>query len=125
DVHGKNHHRVGSFGSHLTSMRVVLGDGSVRELTPDSDPDLFWATVGGLGLTGVVTEATFRVCRVPSAFLRVETERFDDLDRLMDRMVLLDAERSHAVAWLDVLASGSSLGRSVLTSGEFAQREEL
>ena len=59
DVHGKNHHVDGSFGNHLRSMSMLMADGAIRELTPDSDPELWWATIGGMGLTGIVVEATF------------------------------------------------------------------
>jgi len=83
DVHGKNHHHGGSFGSYVESLQIALADGSVREVSPTDDAELFWATVGGLGLTGVIVEATVRLLRVPSAWMLVTTERSKDLDGVL------------------------------------------
>lgn len=125
DVHGKNHHRVGSFGAHVDELGLVTGDGVERTASLTADPELFWATVGGMGLTGVITHARLRVQRVPSAWVEVETERVGQLDALLERMVALDAVSNHSVAWLDLMAQGRALGRSVLTSGEFAPVDRL
>jgi decaprenylphospho-beta-D-ribofuranose 2-oxidase len=122
DIHGKNHHRDGSFGSHLESMTLATPTG-LRELTPGED--LFWATVGGMGLTGVVIDATLRVIPVETSKMRVDTERASDLDDLMARMEARDAEYRYSVAWIDCLARGGSLGRAVLTRGDHARVEEL
>ena len=87
DVHGKNHHTEGSFGDHVRSLDLLTADGSIRTLSPDDpDPALFWATVGGMGLTGVVTSATVAVQRTESAYFLVDTERCTDLDDLMTKM---------------------------------------
>ena len=67
DIHGKNHHRDGSFGMHVTGLRLMLADTTVVEIGPDRDPDLFWATVGGMGLTGVILEATFRLIPIDTS----------------------------------------------------------
>ncbi|MHB1491903.1 MAG: FAD-binding oxidoreductase [Cellulomonas sp.] len=123
DIHGKNHHVDGSFGQHVTSMDLLVADGSIRRLTP-REP-LFWATVGGMGLTGVVLRATLRMARVESAFCVVDTERCDDLDDLLARMAEGDDRYTYSVAWIDCLARGSSLGRSVLTRGWSARRDQL
>ena len=123
DIHGKNHHVDGSFGQHVTSMDLLVGDGSIRRLTPHEP--LFWATVGGMGLTGLILRATLRMTRVESAFCVVDTERCGDLDDLLARMAEGDDRYTYSVAWIDCLARGSSLGRSVLTRGWSARRDQL
>ena len=123
DIHGKNHHVDGSFGQHVTSIDLMVADGSIRRLAPHEP--LFWATVGGMGLTGVILRATLRLTRVESAFCVVDTERCDDLDDLLARMTEGDDRYTYSVAWIDCLARGSSLGRSVLTRGWSARRDQL
>jgi len=125
DVHGKNHHGAGSFCDQVLRMSLLTADGTVREVSRDRDPALFWATAGGMGLTGVVLEATLRLTAVESSHLVVDTERAPGLDRCL---ALLDAAAQagdHTVAWIDTLARGSRFGRSVVTSGRFATRAEL
>ncbi|HCK79822.1 MAG TPA: decaprenylphosphoryl-beta-D-ribose oxidase [Actinobacteria bacterium] len=120
DVHGKNHHAVGSFGMHVRSLDLVAGDGTVRTLSPESTPDQFWATVGGMGLTGVIIRARVTLQKVPSSSLLVETQRCDGLDELMARQVELDQQHRYVVAWIDCLTKGPRLGRGVITAGDFA-----
>ena len=117
DIHGKNHHVEGSFGNHVAAMDLLLADGSVRSLTPETEPELFWATVGGMGLTGVVLRATLVAEPVESAYFLVDTERTRDLDDLMARLQANDDEYTYSVAWIDLVARGASTGRAVLTRG--------
>lgn len=125
DIHGKNHHADGSFGHFLRSVTVVTPDGAIREVGPAGDRELFWATVGGMGLTGVITEATFRALPIETARMRVDTERARNLDHAMEIMASTDDRYRYAVAWIDLLARGGSMGRSVLTRGDHAAVDEL
>jgi decaprenylphospho-beta-D-ribofuranose 2-oxidase len=124
DVHGKNHHVDGSFGQHLRWIDLVTADGSVRRLSRDGDPAdvrLLDATVGGMGLTGVVLAARFGTIPSPSPYVRVDTYRVDGLDDLMARMVEDDVAHRYSVAWVDGMAKGARLGRGVLTVADHAE----
>lgn len=125
DVHGKDHHAAGTFGSHVRSMVIALPDGSTRTLTPESTPDEFWATCGGMGLTGTIVEATVAFRRIESSLISVDTDRASDLDALMALLVEGESRYRYSVAWIDLLARGAHLGRSVLYQGDFAPREAL
>jgi decaprenylphospho-beta-D-ribofuranose 2-oxidase len=83
DIHGKNHLSDGSFGQHVTNLRMMLADTSIVEIGPDRDPELFWATIGGMGLTGIILEATFRLIPIETSRFVVDTHRFGHLDDLL------------------------------------------
>lgn len=123
DVHGKNHHVSGSFGNHVRALTLVTADGTAQDLTPDDD--LFWATVGGMGLTGVVTTARIALSRVETAYFLVDTDRTANIDELMERLASGDEKYPYSVAWFDSIATGARLGRAVLTRGRSARRDEL
>ena len=132
DVHGGNHHVDGSFANHLDSFTLVDaavgGDGArsrTHHVSPDSDAELFWATAGGMGLTGIVTEATMRLIPIETSRMLVDTDRYADLDALMAAMVEGDDRYRYSKAWVDCLATGASLGRSVLTRAEHAPLDAL
>jgi decaprenylphospho-beta-D-ribofuranose 2-oxidase len=125
DVHGKNHHVDGSFGNHLRSMSMLMADGAMVELTEESDPELWWATIGGMGLTGIVVEATFAALPIETSRCVVDTTRLDDLDALLAAMAEGDEQYRYSVAWVDLLATGKHLGRSVLTRGDHASAVQV
>lgn len=124
DIHGKNHHVDGSFGSHVEKIVLLLADGSIIEATPH-DADLFWATIGGMGLTGAILEVTFRLLRIETSRCTVSTQRCPDLESLLTLMSEHDDDHRYSVAWTDLLATGKSLGRSILWRGDHTRREEL
>lgn len=126
DVHGKNHHTQGSFGNHVRSLDLLTADGQIHRLTPDGDdPDLFWATIGGMGLTGVIVEATVALQRTETAYFSVDTDRCSDLDDLMATMAEGDDGYTYSVAWFDAVTRGKHLGRAVLTRGSKASIGDL
>ncbi len=127
DVHGKGHHTDLTFGHHVTSLDLTLADGSSRTIGPASDSELFWATVGGMGLTGVITRATFGLLRIETNRCLVETQRLPHLDALIVEMSSGDADHRYSVAWVD-LASRSrtgTVGRAILERGDHATLDDL
>jgi len=125
DIHGKNHHADGSFGAHCTRLGMLMADGSHRSITPGSDPDLWWATIGGMGLTGLITDVTFRMIPIESRHCVVDTERVPNLDALLEKMETSDHLYRYSVAWIDLVATGKHLGRSVLSMGNHASLDDL
>ena len=124
DVHGKNHHGAGTFCDHVDWLDLAIGDGMVRRCSRDENADLFAATCGGMGLTGVILRAAFRMLRVESAAIRQRTLLAPDLASAFEQF---DAslDWTYSVAWIDCLASGARLGRSAIFLGEHARFDEL
>jgi decaprenylphospho-beta-D-ribofuranose 2-oxidase len=125
DVHGKNHHVAGSFARHVRSLDILLPGGELRTVTGQSDPGLFWATAGGMGLTGLIVRAVIQLKRVGTSRIRVDTVRTADIDETMAVLAQHDQAFGYTVAWSDSLARGARLGRSVVTSGDFAEPGDL
>lgn len=125
DIHGKNHHSDGSIGVHVRQLTLLLADGSTQVIGPTSSAPLFWATVGGMGLTGVILDATIALLPIETSRLVVDTDRASDLDHVLALMDEGDARYRYSVAWIDLLAKGPRLGRSVLTRAEHARLSEL
>jgi FAD/FMN-containing dehydrogenase len=124
DVHGKNHHVAGSFGGHVISMEVWTSSRGPVRCSRDESPDLFWATVGGHGLTGFITKASFRLVRIPSVHISQTLIKAGSLSGVMD-VFEAHADLPYSVAWIDCQASGRKAGRSIFTGGGFAREGEL
>lgn len=125
DVHGKNHHVAGSFGHHLTALSILLTSGDLVEATPTGAyADLFWATVAGMGLTGVVIEATLELTPIDTPHVVVSTRRTPGLGKLLDALAS-DSDSTYNVAWFDAASTGPALGRGVVTSARPATRDEV
>jgi len=125
DIHGKNHHLDGSFGSNVERLSLLLADGTVSELSPSDGAELFWATVGGMGLTGIILDATIRLLPITTSRLAVDTDRIGDLHTLLATMEEGDRYFRYSVAWIDPMARGRHLGRSVLTRADHATVDQL
>lgn len=125
DIHGKNHHRDGSFGEYVDWIDLVTADGTTRRVSPSETPDLFWATIGGMGLTGFITRAQIRLTRITSSSITVLTTRHDDLEDLMGAMLERDKTYRYTVAWVDTLARDRRMGRSVLWAGDHTASDDL
>ncbi len=117
DVHGKNHHRAGSFGDHVAWLDLLLPDGRQLRVSDEDEPALFRATIGGMGLTGIITAICFRLQPVPSNALTVSSRRMRNLDDFLAGFAAA-AEASWSVGWIDALASGAALGRGILDVAE-------
>lgn len=122
DVHGKNHDKVGSFGNHLLWVDLLLPSGECCRVTPEEDPDLFRATVGGIGLTGLMLRVCFRMQRVPSAHMEVRERRMPDLESFMAAFEDCRKTAGFSVGWIDAMARGRNMGRGILETAEFAPR---
>src|SRR5262249_8775950 len=125
DIHGKNHHRDGAIANFVTDLRLLLPAGEVITCSSRSNPDVFWATVGGMGLTGVILSARLRLRRIESGYVWGDYEKAHSLPELLSMMSESDANYQYSVAWIDCLATGGSLGRGILMRGNHATRAEV
>jgi FAD/FMN-containing dehydrogenase len=120
DIHGKNHHRVGTFGRHVVRFELLRSDGRRLVCSESENPEWFRSTIGGLGLTGVITWAEIRLKHAASEAIDVETVRFSRLDEFFDLVRASDAAFEYTVAWLDALAGAGQLGRGLFIRGNHA-----
>ena len=125
DVHGKNHHRVGTFGNHVAEIELVLADGQRRRCSPQQDEELFWATVGGMGLTGIITEVSLRLIPIETAYVVAQHHPARNLDESLELLEKREFDDEYTVAWLDCLARGENFGRSVLMRGHHAKVSDV
>lgn len=123
DVHGKNHHAAGTFGASVTRLMLLRTDGEAREIAP-GDP-LFHATIGGLGLTGVIAWVEFRACRIASAFLDAEDTAFTRVEDYFDIAAEKKNTFEHTMAWVDCSTQGGKLGRGILSSANWSAQGDL
>jgi decaprenylphospho-beta-D-ribofuranose 2-oxidase len=120
DVHGKNHDRAGSFGDHVVWLDLALPSGEVRRVCPQTEPELFKATIGGIGLTGLILRVCFRLQNVPSASVEVVERRIANLDDFMAAFAECRGSATYSVGWIDAMARGRHLGRGILETAETA-----
>jgi decaprenylphospho-beta-D-ribofuranose 2-oxidase len=125
DVHGKNHHRDSSLAAHVSSFDLMLASGEVLRCSREENPELFWATVGGMGLTGVIIEVEMRLRRVESAYLQGELIRAENIDAAVEAFERTDQQYGYSMAWIDCASAGARLGRCVFTVGNFAPLDAL
>jgi decaprenylphospho-beta-D-ribofuranose 2-oxidase len=127
DIHGKNHHSAGSFGNHVLSLDLLMADGEVRTITPDGeDSELFWATVGGNGLTGIVIRARIAMTRTETAYFIADGVSTADLDETI--AVHQDGSEdnyTYSSAWFDLISPAPKLGRASISRGSLATLDQL
>lgn len=119
DVHGKNHHRAGTFGCHVEAFELLRSSGEKLICSKTENPELFSATIGGLGLTGLILWVSFRLVKIPGPFIEMESIQFENLDEFC-ALAENDKDYEYSVAWVDCFSQGNSLGRGRLMRGNFA-----
>ncbi|HUZ84372.1 MAG TPA: FAD-binding oxidoreductase [Gaiellales bacterium] len=125
DVHGKNHHRDSSFGRHLLGLTLATPSGELVEAGPRRRPELFAATVGGMGLTGAVVALRVELIPVESSWIAVDTARTHDLEDTMAELAAADSAARYSVAWVDLVVGGARLGRGIVQHGDHASCDQL
>lgn len=120
DVHGKNHDRQGSFGDHVQWLDVMLPDGTERRIDDTTEPELFAATIGGGGMTGIILRLALRLMKVPSNAVRLREQRAPDLDHFLSYLDEARRSETFSVGWIDALARGAALGRGIVETAEFS-----
>lgn len=124
DIHGKNHHVDGCFGAHVTGLRLRTGQGEVVDASPTERSDLFWATVGGMGLTGHILEVSVRLKRIASPWIYEESQRYNHLREVFHHLQEASRDWPMTVAWIDTSARGAKLGRGIVMAGRWATPDE-
>jgi decaprenylphospho-beta-D-ribofuranose 2-oxidase len=127
DIHGKNHHSAGSFGNHVVSLDLLTADGETRTITPEGpESDLFWATVGGIGLTGIIVRATIAMTKTETAYFKADLDRTGNLDETLELVSNgSDDNYTYSSAWFDTISTGAKLGRAAFGRGSLAKLDEL
>ena len=124
DVHGKNHHIDGSFSNHILEMNVLLSSGETVTCSPEISSDLFWATCGGMGLTGIIMEVTFDLKRIETSYIKQKQVKAANLEEVISLFEKYK-DYTYSVAWIDCLKGGKGFGRSILILGEHAALDDL
>ena len=124
DVHGKNHHSEGCFSEYLLEFDLLDEKNEILKCSKQENPEKFWATVGGMGLTGIILSAKFKLKNIETTFIRQESLKAENLDEIFE---LFENSESwtYNVAWIDCLQKGNNIGRSILLRGEHVLRHEI
>ena len=125
DVHGKNHHHSGSMSAWLLDFRLMTASGEVLDCSRERHANVFWATVGAMGLTGVILDARIRLQPVETSHMNTEHEQLRNVDELLERSADNESDYAYSVAWIDCLSRGRALGRSVLLRANHAPLVDL
>ena len=124
NVHGKNHHFEGSFCDYVTEFSIMVENGTIMKCSRDQNAELFWASIGGMGLTGIILSAKFQLKNIETAYIRQESIKAENLEEIFQ--LFEESENwTYTVAWIDCLQKGKNLGRSILMRGEHALKPEL
>ena len=124
DVHGKNHHAEGCFSEYVIEFKLMIENGDIIVCSREENSDKFWATIGGMGLTGIVLSAKFKLKNIETAYIRQESIKAENLDEIF-KLFEESESWTYTVAWIDCLQKGKNIGRSILMRGEHAHRHEL
>lgn len=124
DVHGKNHHHDGGFADHVLGIVLILADGSYKTCSATENSELFWATVGGMGLTGIISEVTLKLIPIQTAQIKVTNYAATNLEHLFQLLQDPEKDEQYSVAWIDCLARGEELGRGIAMFGHHASTTE-
>lgn len=125
DIHGKNHHCEGTFGKYVLAFELITPTGEVLTCSRNENYDVFRATIGGIGLTGLIRTATIQFKRIPSAYLHVDIYQAKNFDELIENIQEFDKKYPYTVAWVDCLAQKENMGRGIIMGGTFANPSEL
>lgn len=123
DIHGKNHHCAGTFGCHVRRFELLRSDGQRLICSPENNPELFRATIGGLGLTGLITWAEFQMKPIRSGYLEVADVKFRNLPEFFELSAEYERKYEFTVSWVDCSSQGSKMGRGILMAGNFSDKE--
>lgn len=124
DVHGKNHHSEGCFSEYVIEFKLMIETGDIITCSREENPGKFWSTIGGMGLTGIILTAKFRLKNIQTAYIRQESIKAENLDEIF-RLFEESESWTYNVAWIDCLQKGKNIGRSILMRGEHAFQHEL
>jgi len=125
DVHGKNHHHDGAFSQSVDRFELIGADGHTLSCSPGENAEAFWATVGGMGLTGVIGDVSLQLQPIESAYIKAQHTQARDLQQALEFLQDREHDARYTVAWIDLLSRGASLGRSVVMAGDHATVDEL
>src|SRR5689334_12813276 len=124
DIHGKNHHKAGTFGRHVTRFDLLRSDGRRLICSPDENSELFRATIGGLGLTGIILWAEFRLKPIVNPFIDMQRIRFSSLEEFIEISAATDRDYEYTMSWVDILIGGKALCRGIFMCGNNDQSKE-